>query len=140
VVLLSELINDQCLTGDVVSNSDGFPVQTVTTGIKPKGRLLLQQLQREELDASVVRAHREAFKSLDRRGLSVMDDPTLAKWQSDFKPNEPEWRLAEYEWQRRLTVEQIRATVSAARWQAWFGIAAAVVGALLTLVVQAFTK
>jgi VanZ family protein len=73
-----------------------------------------------------------------------MDDPTLAKWQSEYKQDEPEWRLAEHEWQRRLTAQQIKATMDAARWQAWFRILAVVIGALLgtllTLVVQAFSK
>jgi len=109
-------------------------------GIKPKGRLLLQQLEKGELDASVVGQHREAFKSIDRKQLSAMDDKTLAEWQSQFKTDEPQWRLAEHEWQRRLTAEQILATMWSARWQAWFGIAAAAIGALLTLLVQALSR
>ncbi|MFA5192852.1 MAG: hypothetical protein WC740_19250 [Verrucomicrobiia bacterium] len=88
--------------------------------------------------------HKEDFKSLDRQELSKMDDKALAAWQSKFKPDEPQWRLAEHEWQRRLTAEQIAATMKAARWQAWFGIAAVVIGALtatvLTLIVQNYSK
>jgi hypothetical protein len=144
VVLRSELINDDCLDGVVTTNGNGFPVRTDVMRIKPKGRLLLHQLEKEELEASVIQKHREAFKSLDRRALSGMDDPTLAKWQSEYKQDEPEWRLAEHEWQRRLTAQQIKATMDAARWQAWFRILAVVIGALLgtllTLVVQAFSK
>jgi hypothetical protein len=69
-----------------------------------------------------------------------MDDATLAIWQSEYREDEPEWRLAEYEWQRRLTVQQIGAVIKTARWQRWFGIASAIIGALLTLLVQALTK
>jgi hypothetical protein len=78
----------------------------------------------------------EEFKIFDRRELSGMDDKQLAEWQYRHEPDEPQWRLAEHEWQRRLTTEQIRATLSSARWQAWFGIAAAVIGGLLTLLIQ----
>jgi hypothetical protein len=144
VNLRSELINDGCLHGNVIPNGSGIPAHTIQMGIKPKGRLLLQQLQKEELDASVTQMHREAFQSLDRRGLSGMDDRSLAKWQSDYKQDEPEWRLAEHEWQRRLTAQQIKATIDAARWQAWFRILAvlisALLGTILTLVVQAYSK
>ena len=124
-------MTNKYLAGNVHLNGDGFPVGYSVMGIKPKGRLLLQQLQKEELDASVARTHREAFTSLDRRGFSEKDDTSLAKWQSEHKQDEPEWRLAEQEWQRRLTAQQIKATMDAARWQAWFRILAVVIGALL---------
>jgi hypothetical protein len=144
VVLYAELINDECLDGVVHPNGSGFPIGYSVMGIKPKGRLFLQQLQKEELDASVARTHREAFTSLDRRWLSEKDDLSLAKWQSDYKPDEPEWRLAEYEWQRRLTEQQIEATMKAARWKAWSAVASAVIGAILgavlTLVGQRFQR
>ena len=92
------------------------------------------------LDISVLsdrrRIHREDFKTFDRRELQKMDDKGLAEWQSQFEECEPQWRLAEHEWQRRIMIEQTRATISSARWQAWFGIIAAVIGSLLTLLVQ----
>ena len=88
-------------------------------------------------DRAMARARRrDEFKSFDRSKLSRMDDRALAEWQAGFEPSEAQWRLAEHEWQGRLIAQQIRATISSARWQAWFGIAAAVIGALLTLLVQ----
>jgi hypothetical protein len=132
VVLFSELINDDCLNGDVGENGSGFPVRATVFGIKPKGRLLLQQLEEEEFHEFLVQKHREAFKSLDRRKISAMDDKSLAEWQSDFKQDEPEWRIAEYEWQRRLTVEQIKAV----RWAAIIGICAIIIGALLAKILE----
>lgn len=69
-----------------------------------------------------------------------MDDKSLAAWQSVFEQDEPQWRLAEHEWQRRLTAEQIRVTLSTARWQAWFGIIGTFIGALLALLIQALTR
>jgi hypothetical protein len=83
---------------------------------------------------------RDEFKSFDRSKLSRMSDKDLAEWQAGFEPTEPQWRLAEHEWQSRLIAKQIRA----AHWQAWFGIAAAVIGALvgtlLTLLVQLLAR
>jgi hypothetical protein len=88
--------------------------------------------------------NRAEFKTLDRRELAKMDDKALAQWQSDYKSDEPQWRLAEYEWQRRITAEQINATMRSARWQAWFGVFAAliggVLGALLAILVQNSSK
>jgi hypothetical protein len=143
--LYSELINDGCLEGQVYKNGSGVPIDAVMMGMKPRGRLFLQELEKAELDASLIQKHREAFRSLDRRGLSTMDDKSLAAWQSEFRQDEPEWIIAEHEWQRRLTTEQIEATMNAAtaqveatshaaNRQAWFGVAGAVIGALLILV------
>jgi hypothetical protein len=133
VVLVSELITDECLEGSVQLNGSGLPVNAITLGIKPKGRLLLQQLEKEETDASLIRKHRDEFQSVDHRQLSVMDDKTLAAWQSNFRQDEPEWRIAEYEWQRRITAKQIRA----GRWNAFLALAGVVVGALLTYLLSA---
>jgi hypothetical protein len=88
-------------------------------------------------DRAAARARRrDEFKTFDRSKLSRMDDRTLAEWQAGFAPDEAPWRLAEHEWQSRLIAQQIRATMASARWQAWFGIAAAIIGSLLTLLVQ----
>jgi hypothetical protein len=84
--------------------------------------------------------HARDFNNFDRRELTKMDDVALAKWQSSFAVDEPQWRLAEHEWQRRITAEQISATMKAARGQAWFGIAGLFIGALLTLIGQLLAR
>lgn len=84
--------------------------------------------------------HSEEFETFDRRELSKMDDKALAKWQSGYEEDEPQWRLAEHEWQRRITADQIAATMRAARGQAWFGIAGLFIGALLTLLGQLLAR
>jgi hypothetical protein len=127
VVLISELIKDECLDGTISTNSDGFPTRTETMGIKPKGRFLLEKLEKEELAEALFQQHREAFKSIDRQKISEMEEKTLAEWQSNFDQNEPEWRLAEYEWQRRITAKQIRA----GRWTTGFALLGVVIGAFL---------
>ena len=43
----------------------------------------------------------DGFKTFNRRELLSMDDKKLAEWQSGFQADEPQWRLAEYEWHRR---------------------------------------
>lgn len=77
--------------------------------------------------------HRKEFETFDRSELSRMDDRKLAEWQAGFEQIEAQWRLAEHEWQRRITAEQIAATMRAARGQAWFGIIGLFIGAALTL-------
>jgi|ERR1035441_5893145 hypothetical protein len=84
--------------------------------------------------------HIRELEKLDRRELVKMSDVALAKWQSGFASDEAQWRLAEHEWQRRITAEQIAATMKAARGQAWFGIAGLFIGALLTLIGQLLAR
>ncbi|HWW02641.1 MAG TPA: hypothetical protein VNZ64_23280 [Candidatus Acidoferrum sp.] len=63
-----------------------------------EGRQVLTDIER----AKTPRERRaEEFKSLNRRQLFSMDDKKLAEWQSRFQADEPQWRLAEHEWQRR---------------------------------------
>jgi hypothetical protein len=106
-----------------------------------QGRQIVAEIER----AKTPRERRvEEFKTFDRLTLFRMSDKELAEWQSRHADDEPQWRLAEHEWQRRLTEQSIRATVSAARVQAWFGIAAALIGALggavLTLLIQRWSQ
>lgn len=63
-----------------------------------EGRQVLADIER----AKTPRERRaEEFESFDRRELVSMDDKNLAAWQSRFQPDEPQWRLAEHEWQIR---------------------------------------
>ena len=64
VVLYSELIKAEYLDGDVGENGSGFPVRASIFGIKTKGRLFLQQLEKEERDEST-------FGRLKKYGLIV---------------------------------------------------------------------
>ena len=85
----------------------------------------------------------EEFAKLDRLDLFKWSEKDLAAWQSRHETDEPGWRLAECEWQRRTTKEVVSATLFAARWQAYFGIAGVVIGvlagAIMTLVIQLLT-
>jgi hypothetical protein len=105
-----------------------------------EGRQVLADIER----AKTPRERRaDEFKAFDRRELLKMSDKELAEWQSRHESDEPQWRLAEHEWQRRLTEQTVRATISAARLQAYIGIAAALIGALagalLTLLIQSIS-
>ena len=75
--------------------------------------------------------HQDEFKNLDRRELTRMPDKLLAEWQSRHEPHEPQWRLAEHEWQRRLTAEQIRASLIVGKQTATFAVIASIVGAVV---------
>jgi hypothetical protein len=99
----------------------------------------MEEMQRMDRMGRRMR-HAEEFKTLDRRELSKKNDKELAEWQSRHEPDEPQWRLAEHEWQRRITADQITATMRAARGQAWFGIAGLFIGALLTLLGQLLAR
>src|SRR5208283_4575872 len=92
--------------------------------------------QQAETLIRIRRTQAEAFESFDRRELSKMDDKALAVWQAMFAPDQPQWKLAEYEWQRRITAEQISATMRSARGQAYIGIAGVIIGALLALLLR----
>lgn len=72
--------------------------------------------------------NRSKFKDVDRRVIAKMSDSDLALWQSKYPENSPQFILAEHEWQRRLTVEQ----VNASRFAALMGLLGAVVGAFIT--------
>ena len=99
--------------------------------------VLLDSDQGRQIKAEIERAktprerHAEEFKAFDRRDLFGMSEKDLAAWQSRHAVDEPQWRLAEFEWQRRVTEQVVKATVFAARWQSWFGIAGVVIGVLL---------
>jgi hypothetical protein len=73
-------------------------------------------------------ARRAKFKSIDRRAIAKMSDHELALWQSEYPEGSPQFILADHEWQRRLTIEQ----VNASRFAAFMGLLGAVVGAFIT--------
>jgi hypothetical protein len=85
----------------------------------------------------------EDFKALEQKSLSNMDDKALAAWQAEFTPDQPQFRLAEHEWQRRITDRQIAAAHATARraalWGAIAGIIGTLFGVLLTWILSAQT-
>jgi hypothetical protein len=61
----------------------------------------------EKLGKSIQnQALKEEFDGLNRRALSRMKDKTLAEWQAKYPPESPQFILAQYEWNRRLTADQ----------------------------------
>lgn len=71
--------------------------------------------------------HLHAFVGVDRKALMRMDDKQLAEWQSDYPNESPQFLLADHEWQRRLTAQQI----GAVKFAAWLSIVGVVIGAIL---------
>lgn len=70
----------------------------------------------------------EEYRQVDRAALAKLPDKALAKWQGAYPPGSAQFILAEYEWQRRLTADQVKAS----RFAAFMGLAGAAVGALIT--------
>ena len=64
------------------------------------------------------------FDTLERSALLRMGDKELAVWQAQFTADQPQWLLAEHEWQRRLTAQQIRAS----HITAWVGVVGTLAG------------
>lgn len=71
------------------------------------------------------------LRALDHAALAAMDDKALATWQTGFSSDSPQWRLGEHEWQRRQTVQQVKATQFAAYIGAASSVASAFVGVIL---------
>jgi hypothetical protein len=74
------------------------------------------------------------FRELDHRELAAMTDKQLAEWQSRYPSDSAQHILAEHEWQRRLTAEQVRAT----RFAAFVGIIGAAVGTVIGWLLSAW--
>jgi hypothetical protein len=60
-ILKYELVKDECLDGVLRDNSSGFPIGAILFGIKPKGRLFLQELENQESRDAVSLNHKESF-------------------------------------------------------------------------------
>jgi hypothetical protein len=95
-------------------------------------RMVTQHMYRTERE--------KEFAELDRRMLAKMSDKDLAAWQAKHPEQSPQFILAQYEWNRRLTSDQIKAAVKAARWSAWFGIAGVIIGATLAKLLDVWAK
>lgn len=74
------------------------------------------------------------MRAVDRREIGGKSDIELTIWQTSYPSESPQYRLAEYEWNRRLTVAQVKA----ARWAAIVGLAGVIIGALLTKMLEKF--
>jgi hypothetical protein len=74
----------------------------------------------------------QEFEKVNRRELAGWPDEKLAAWQAKYPPESPQFILAQFEWSRRLTADQIKA----ARWAAWIGLAGVIVGAVLSRLLE----
>jgi ABC-type dipeptide/oligopeptide/nickel transport system permease subunit len=87
----------------------------------------IQEMMREAASALQKQSVDKAFVKLDRREVVKMSDKDLAKWQAEYPADSPQFILAQYEWNRRLSVRQIRA----AHITAWIGVIGTLVGVVL---------
>lgn len=83
-----------------------------------------RSLQKQKLDGE--------WQGIEVDTLAKMSDKELAKWQAEHPDESAHFILAQYEWSRRLTMQQVRAT----RWAAWMGLVGVIIGVILTVVAQ----
>jgi hypothetical protein len=79
------------------------------------------------MDGIVREMTRSEFEATDPRSIARMSDKELAAWQSKYSTDSPQHIFAQHEWDRRLTVRQVRAT----RFAAWIGILGVILGAVV---------
>ena len=72
----------------------------------------------------------QGFKEGDPNVIANLTDRELADFQSKYSQGTRSFILAEYEWQRRLTAQQIRATSKSA----WLGLIGVILGGLIGIV------
>ena len=89
----------------------------------------------EQLSRGILK---DKMQRITSKSLSKMSDSDLAFWQSGFEHQDPRYRMAEHEWQRRL----IAAQVNSSRFAALLGVIGtligAVVGSTLTFYLSAY--
>jgi len=78
----------------------------------------------KQLSRSVLK---DKLSSISNKSLSKMSDADLAFWQSSFDFQDPRYRMAEHEWQRRLIVSQLKST----RFAALLGVLGTLLGVVL---------
>jgi hypothetical protein len=104
-------------------------------GFTPRVKMESKEKLTERMeDIKRMTALHAQMREVDRREVASKSDIDLTIWQTSFPLDSPQFRLAEYEWQRRLSADQIKA----ARWAAVIGLAGVIVGALLTKVLEKF--
>ena len=74
----------------------------------------------------------EDLEKLNRKEVAAWSDIDLAGWQGQYPIGSPQHFLAEHEWQRRITAQQIRAGYRAAILSGIMGLAGVVLGWLLS--------
>ena len=88
-----------------------------------------ERIVRQNANREIEAYRQEEFDKVDSEALRKMPDKELAKWQYRYTEGEEraEVILAKYEWQRRLVVEQVKATRNAA----WISIVGVFLGYIL---------
>jgi hypothetical protein len=87
--------------------------------LPPHFRRVLDEIHAEKIE--------KEFAELDVLRMARFSDKELAAWQFKQQPGTPHYILADHEWQRRLTVQQVRAAYRTA----WIGVVGTLLGTLL---------
>jgi len=71
------------------------------------------------------------FNELDVLQVAHFSDKQLAAWQFQQRPGTPHYIIADHEWQRRLTMQQVRSAYRTA----WIGVVGTLLGTALGAVI-----
>lgn len=107
-------------------------LDSIADSLKEQGKQARARARQDEDQAQLA----EDYLKVDRKALAKMPDKELAEWQGRYPPSCPQFILAEYEWQRRLTVEQVKASRFATVVGALAGIGGAIIGSLMTWLIS----
>ncbi|MFA7345993.1 MAG: hypothetical protein WC003_16975 [Terrimicrobiaceae bacterium] len=89
-------------------------------------------LKRHSMKLQRERLIEQGFRECDPIILATLSEKELATFQSKYTEGSRQFILAEYEWQRRLTAQQIKAAYRTA----WIGVIGAIVGAVAAIAAQ----
>ncbi|MGD0349476.1 MAG: hypothetical protein ABSB84_04080 [Verrucomicrobiota bacterium] len=60
------------------------------------------ELAKQQAAIQRMTAWQQELRKTDRREIARKSDIELSNWQTSYPPESPQYRLAEYKWQRRL--------------------------------------
>lgn len=90
----------------------------MSNDIPPGIRRVLNKLHTDKV--------KKDFEQVDVVRIAGLSDKELAAWQFEHQPGTPQYILADHEWQRRLTIQQVRAAYRTA----WIGVVGTLLGTL----------
>jgi hypothetical protein len=96
-----------------------FDLKKMSNDLPPRFQRVLDKMRADQI--------KKEFERVDVVRVARFSDKELAAWQFEQQPGTPHYILADHEWQRRLTVQQIRAAYRTA----WIGVVGTLLGTLL---------
>ena len=119
--------------GDIIVNRTGDTFEGISASE------FQRELEKEKKASRVKCAVQEHKNNNTQELIATMSNNELAAWQYKYPEGTPQYILGQNEWNRRLTVEQVKASRYATRVGILSTILGALLGATLTLLGQYFS-